>query len=445
MKFSAASLGLVFLFGMLFLVPRQSWAAQTPAAPASAQSAAAGTQQAYTLPPDKLAKAEALGHIRNVMLLIGRIWGLAVLWLLLQTRLAARLDAWLGGRKSPRWVQGLQYFAILMALMVLADLPLGIYAQSVSLQYGISVQSWGSWLLDAAKSLALTLGLGAPLMLLFHVIVRRAPRRYWLLGWAAAVVLSIMGAYAEPFFEPIFNKFEPLSNSDPALVARLEKVVERTGTAIPPERMYLMKASEKTNGLNAYVSGLGPTKRVVVWDTTAGRIPDDEVLFIFGHESGHYVLNHIPKGVALSAVGLLLGFWLCVRVAEWLARRRSAAWLPPADGEPLLASRTGLMVLLLVFSVGSTVTEPISSAVSRHFEHEADIYGQEAIRGLVADPQKSAVEGFNALGAAWLEEPNPNPFVVFWSYDHPSIQQRATFAAQYDPWKNGGRGEFFAK
>jgi len=182
----------------------------------------------------------------------------------------------------------------------------------------------------------------------------------------------------------------------------------------------------------------------VVWDTTAGRIPDDEVLFIFGHESGHYVLHHIPKGLALSAVGLFFGFWLCARVTGWLARRQTA-WLPLADGEPLLASRAGLMILLLVFSVGGTVTEPISSAVSRHFEHEADIYGQEAMHGLLADPQKSAVSGFNALGEAWLEEPNPNPFVVFWTYDHPSIQQRATFAAQYDPWKNGGRGQFFAK
>ena len=78
-------------------------------------------------------------------------------------------------------------------------------------------------------------------------------------------------------------------------MTELEKVVARTGTNIPPERMYLMKASEKTNGLNAYVSGIGATKRIVVWDTTAGRIPNDEVLFIFGHESGHYVLHHIRK------------------------------------------------------------------------------------------------------------------------------------------------------
>ena len=87
--------------------------------------------------------------------------------------------------------------------------------------------------------------------------------------------------------------------------------------------------------------------------------------------------------------------------------------------------------------------DPVSNTFSRHFEHEADVYGQEAIHGLVADPQKTAVAGFNALGEAWLEDPNPSPFIEFWEYNHPSVQNRAKFAAHYDPWANGGHGEFF--
>ena len=136
---------------------------------------------------------------------------------------------------------------------------------------------------------------GAPVLLLFNWIVRRWPRRYWLGLWVATLPLLVLGIFVSPLLEPIFNKFEPLAKNNAALVTELEKVVARTGTNIPPERMFLMKASLKTNGLNAYVSGLGATKRVVVWDTTAGRIPNDEVLFIFGHESGHYVLTTFPK------------------------------------------------------------------------------------------------------------------------------------------------------
>jgi Zn-dependent protease with chaperone function len=246
-----------------------------------------------------------------------------------------------------------------------------------------------------------------------------------------------------PLLEPIFNKYEPLSKDHAALVGELEKVAARTGTNIPPERMYLMLASVKTNGLNAYVSGLGATKRIVVWDTTAGRVPDDEVMFVFGHESGHYVLNHIPKMLFGMALGLFFVYWGCAWFAAWLVRRFGARWR--LDATAPLASRAGFVVLLFAISLAGFVLEPALNAFSRHFEHEADVYGQEAIHGLVPDPRKTAVTGFNALGEAWLEDPNPSPFIEFWLYNHPSVQTRANFAAHYDPWANGGHGEFFDK
>lgn len=407
---------------------------------ASASGLAQTVSPAYTLPPDKLAQAEALAHIRTVLHFGDALWGIAVLLLLLETRAAARVSDWIEKRTRSRTVQGLQFFTLLILILTLAELPLDAYAHTVSVTYGISVQGWGSWFLDLAKSLGLTIGIGAPILLLFHWIVRRAPRRYWIWGWAVAVVLMIFGAFIEPLAEPIFNQYEPLAKSNSALAARLEQVVARTGTSIPPERMFLMKASAKTNGLNAYVSGLGATRRVVVWDTTAGRIPDDEVLFIFGHESGHYVLNHIPKGIVLGAVSMVPVFWAGALVAGILVRRRGARW-----GAPALDHRAGFVVLLLVASVANFVLEPASSAVSRHLEHEADIYGQEAIHGLVANPQQSAVNAFNHLGAAWLETPTPNPLVVWWTYSHPSIPARAAFARHYDPWTNNGRGRFFAR
>ena len=117
---------------------------------------------------------------------------------------------------------------------------------------------------------------------------------------------------------------------------KLETVVARTGINIPPDRMYLMKASAKSTGMNAFVAGMGPTKRFVMWDTTTDQLPDDEVLFIFGHESGHYVLHHIPKGFALSAVGLFFVFWACAGFAAWMVRRFGARW---GDDTRLLASR----------------------------------------------------------------------------------------------------------
>lgn len=432
-------------------------AAQTspaPAPPASSQTVPqqtqvqtpppeAKTEQAYSLPPDKLAKAKALNKIRLALDIFGTFWGLAVLWWLLASRTAARLEHWTQRKTSRRWVRGLLFFAVFTIITALAGLPLDMIGHTASRQYGISVQGWAGWFADQGKGLALSL-LAVFVLLLFNWIVRRWPRRYWFGIWLVTLPLMLLVTFASPFVEPWFNDYEPLQKNHADLVADLEKVVTRTGTQIPPDRMFLMKASLKSNGLNAYVSGLGPSKRIVVWDTTAGRIPGDEIVFIFAHESGHYVLRHIVKGLAISAVAFFFIFWVCARVAEWMAQRFGGRWgIDPKANETPLATRTGFVVLILVVSVTSFLLQPAGNTVSRYFEHQADVYGQEAIHGLVADPQKTALSSFDHLGEAWLEDPDPNPFIEFWLYDHPSVQNRAEFAEHYNPWANGGHGEFF--
>ena len=139
-------------------------------------------------------------------------------------------------------------------------------------------------------------------------------------------------------------------------------------------------------------------------------------------------------------------YWACAGFAAWLARRFGRRWGlgEPGDEAPL-ASRAGFIVLLFTISVAGFVLEPVNNAFSRHFEHQADVYGQEAIHGLVPDPQKTAVSAFNHLGESWLEDPDPSPFIEFWEYSHPSVKNRANFAEHYDPWANGGHGEFFDK
>ncbi|HME57182.1 MAG TPA: M48 family metallopeptidase [Terracidiphilus sp.] len=442
------------------LTPRLSSGQPAPAQPAPAQPAPASTAapvstappaqpastQAYNLPPDKLAKAKALSRISLTLEIVGSLWGLAFLWLLLSLRWAAGIAAWTERLLRRRWMQGLLFFAVYLVIGTLANLPLDMIGHAVSRHYGISVQGWPGWFGDLAKGMGLTLLFGTPVLLFFNWIVRVSPRRYWIWIWLVSLPLIVLSIFASPLLDPIFNKFEPLEKNHSALVARLEQVVARTGTNIPPERMYLMKASEKSNGLNAYVTGIGATKRFVMWDTATDRLPDDEVLFVFGHESGHYVLNHIPKQLGGTTAGLFFILWACAWFAGWLARRYGARWqLVSPEGSTPLASRQGFLVLLFALSVAGIILQPASSTFSRHFEHEADVYGQEAIHGLVADPQKTAVSAFNHLGEAWLEDPNPSAFVEFWTYNHPSVQNRANFALHYDPWVNGGHGKFFEK
>lgn len=422
----------------------QTLAAQSgamPAAPAPVATGApstASSQQAYSLPPEKLAKAIAISRIRNILSITGSIWGLVFLWMLLATRALSGLERWAQGISSRRWIQGAIFFAAFLIISALADIPLDWIGEHYERSYGISVESWGGWLGDAGKTLGLTLLIGVPLLLLFNWIVRRWPRRYWLGAWAVTLPILAFLTFIEPLVVPLFFHQEPLAKNHAALVTKLETLVARTGIDIPPDRMYLLKASAKFTGINAFVAGMGTTKRYVMWDTATEQLPDDEVLFIFGHESAHYVLHHIPKGFALSAVGLFFLFWACAGFAAWMVRLFGSRW-----GASELSSRTGFVVLLFSVSIANFLSQPLSNAVSRHFEHQADVYGQEAIHGIVQDPQKTAVAAFNALGQSWLEDPNPNPFIEFWLYDHPSTQHRAKFALHYDPWANGGHGEFF--
>lgn len=397
------------------------------------------SEQVYSLPPDKLAQAINLNKIRVTLDIVGSLWGLAVLWWFLASGAAARLDAWTQKKMSRRWLQGLCFFALFIVILTLASLPLDVIGHAASVHYKISVQGWGSWFGDQGKGLGLALVFGAPIALFFNWIVRVSPRQYWIWIWLISIPLVLISVFLAPLvIDPLFNKFSPLDQTHPALVSRLEQVVARTGTEIPPSRMFLMKASEKSNGINAYVTGIGSSKRFVMWDTTTDRMPDDEIMFVFGHESGHYVLNHIPKMLTAMILGLLFVFWACARIAEWLVRRSGERWHVSS-----VANRAGFVVLFFALSIAGFILTPATNTMSRHFEHEADVYGQEAIHGLVPDAQKTAVSGFNHLGEAWLDDPNPNAFVEFWSYNHPSVQHRAEFAQHYDPWANGGAGRFF--
>ncbi len=174
---------------------------------------------------------------------------------------------------------------------------------------------------------------------------------------------------------------------------QLEKVVDKGHMGITPDRMFLMRASEKVTGMNAYVTGFGSSKRVVVWDTTIAKATPDEILFIFGHEMGHYVLRHIARGLVLSIAGAFLAFWLGYLFVQWSLRRYGPRW-----GIAAQTDWGALAVLALALGVYGVIAEPVDSTLSRIQEHEADVFGQEVVHGVVADPQRVGREAFQVLG-----------------------------------------------
>jgi STE24 endopeptidase len=371
---------------------------------------------AYSLPPDKLQRAIEYSHALYRLHFASEIYAVVILAAIILTGCSAKFRDWAQGVSKRRFVQALIFVPSLLIVNDLLYLPVHVYAQHLELKFDQSIQSWASWFWDWTKTELISLVCAVPLAYLLYAVIRRSPRRWWLYFWLAT--LPIIGAvmYLEPMIiEPMFYHFEPLAATHPDLVNQLEQLVGRSGLAIPPDRMFEMKASEKLNSLNAYVSGFGGSKRVVVWDTTLQKLTTPETLFVFGHEMGHYVLNHIRNSLLVLALALLALFWAGSHVVRWFV----------AD----VADWTSLPVLLLIVSVASAISEPVANTYSRWQEHQADVYGLEITRGIV--PRSAAAHSFQVMGEIGLDEPNPNPFIVFWLYSHPSTPSRLDLAQSY--------------
>jgi STE24 endopeptidase len=394
----------------------------------------------YSLPPDKLVKAQHLVSIRETLHFGTEIWGIVTLLLLLWFGAIGWMRDTAVKTSGNRWVQGFLFLLLFTLANFLVGLPIELYDQHMQLKYGFSVQSWPSYFGDDAKSLGLAWIFGGLVLMLLFWVIRKFPRRWWFVFWCATIPITLFSVFVGPYINLLYNKFEPLQLHNPELVARLEQVVQKGHMNIPPERMFLMKASEKVTTLNAYVTGFGSSKRVVVWDTSLEKGTPDEVLFIFGHESGHYVLGHIVFGIFVSIFGLLILLFLGYHFVQWAIAKFGARWRVPDQRD-----WAAFAVLWLAFSIFSALLEPAQSAFSRHDEHAADVYGQEAIHGLVADPQTVAKDAFDVLGTSSLSDPNPNPLYEFWSFDHPAIGRRAAFAIAYNPWAPGMEPKYFKK
>jgi Zn-dependent protease with chaperone function len=387
----------------------------------------------YTLPPDKLRRAIEYAHARNILHFAAAGYAFLLFLALIDWRVAPRFRDW-AERASPRRILQAYVFAPLMLFMIEAlMLPAPITGHYLALKFEQSVQSWPSWFRDWAVALLLEIVFATLLIWLLYGIVRRSPRRWWLYFWLASVPIVIFLMFITPvLIDPLFYKFEPLAARHSDLVAQIERVVQRGGLAIPPERMYEMKASEKLKALNASVEGIGASKRVVVWDTTMRAMTTGEILFVFGHEMGHYVLGHNRILIAVTCGVILVFLFAGYHAVNRALRKWGARW-----GIRGVADWASLPVLLLTLGIFSFLSEPVLNSLSRKLEHDADVYGLEVIHGIVPDSPHVAAKAFQILGEISLSDPDPSRFIKFWLYDHPSVSDRVRFASEYDPWDEG--------
>jgi Zn-dependent protease with chaperone function len=420
---------------LLLSVSLATMQAQTPSSQATTpQASTPKTTTEYTLPPDKLIKAKAIYTVRTTLETFDPIYSFLVLLAILSFGVAAAYRNWAERISRWRFVQAWVFVPLLFLTLAVVDLPLSIYGHHISLKYGLSIQGWGSWFLDLLKGEAVSIAIFTPLLWLMMLIIRKSPRRWWFYFWLIGLPVIWFLVFAAPvIFDPLFNKFEPLEKSHPDLVQQIERVAARAHFVIPPDRLFEMKASEKVTTVNAYVTGLGASKRVVIWDTVINKMTVPEATFVVGHEMGHYVLNHITHGIILAAISLLIGFYFVYHVSGWFVARFHTRWFIRE-----LSDWAALPMIFLLIGVLGFVAMPLLNGYSRHLEHQADIYGLEVTHGINPNSQEVAAHAFQVLGEVSLDYPYPNKLAVIWFWNHPAIADRVRFAHEYDPW---GKGE----
>jgi STE24 endopeptidase len=434
---------------------------EKPTGQATPTDDAGGEKQdvrAYTLSPERYEKAVAYSRAGYRLYFINVAYSLLLLLMILKLRVAPRFRN-LAERTSRRRVIQVVVFAPLFLLLYDAlQFPLDAYGHDLAVRYGISIQGWGGWLWDWAKSELIKITVLTVVLYFFYGLIRRSPRRWWLYSGLAAFPLIVFFVFLAPLvIDPLFNKFEPLENNHPALVTEIEKVIAHGGLEIPRERIFEMKASEKVRALNAYVTGFGASKRVVVWDTTIQNMTAPQTLFVVGHEMGHYVLGHIPKGVAFTGLFMMLILYVVHRAVNWTLERWQRRWgliIDDWSSHRVIGYRNkhrivnglgdwaSLPALMFFFSLFFFLAGPLLNTFSRYQEHQSDVYGLEVTHGVMPDSARAAAEAFQILGEVDLADPHPSAFIKFWLYSHPPLAERLAFAREYDPWTKGEPTEF---
>jgi STE24 endopeptidase len=420
---------LLLLIASFCLLLTAAASAQQPAASPDSQQPSAQSSSAPGAAPVPVPEPseKALSYYRSgiVLSVVIVIWGLLIPALFLFTGFSARIRDW-AKRIGKLWffVIGI-YFAIFLIINFVIDLPLSFY-QGYARQhaYGLSNQTLGKWFSDEITGLLLGIVAGFLFLWIPYLLIKKSPRRWWLYTGLLAIPFLILGSLIAPvWIDPLFNKFGPMKNKE--LESKILHLAERAG--IEGSRVYEVAKSEDTKTVNAYVTGFGATKRIVLWDTILAKLDEDELLFVMGHEMGHYVLGHVWKTILFLSLLIIAALYAIHRTAGWMINKFHRRF-----GFTELSDIASLPLIILLFSAYFLIIAPVALAFSRHNEHEADRFGLEITRN-----NRAAATAFVKLQQENLAVPRPNILIKLWQASHPPLGERIDFSNEYRPWEKG--------
>src|SRR6185312_13055329 len=307
------------------------------------------------------------------LMLVDLVWALAVAGILLWLRISAGLRDWIAARTHSRTGQTLFYAAAYVVLTTAATFPLTVYEGYVREHaYGLSNQNFTAWFSDFATGVAITLIASLIFVPLLYAAIRRAGRSWWLWGAGLVILFQIVALVIYPLYiAPLFNHYTPLPESP--LKAQILSLARAND--IPADNVWMMDASRQSNRISANVSGFLGTTRITLNDNLLKQGSQDEILAVLGHEMGHYVMGHILRALLLTSLLIIAAFAFIHGGFLFAADLFGAQWqvrhLDDVAGLPLLAALASIFFFLAT---------PVSNSITRTSEHQADIFGLDAVR-----------------------------------------------------------------
>ncbi len=400
-------------------LPTQNAQASPDSTSATTVQTADTTPPVYPPTPERLAQLVSYSRFVNIWRFAEFILSTVVLLIILFTGLSAGLRDMVGSiRKS--WLKQWLYFALLMVVMYVLDFPANYYRNFVvENDYGFLNQSFMQWWGEDLLSLGLTVIFGVIGVWLLYFVINRF-KRWWLVFSIGAIpVLVFFVIIAPVVISPLFNKFEPLK--DKTLESKLLALADKSG--IPGSHVFEVNASKQSTKVNAYVTGLFSTKRIVLYDTIIKNFTHDEIMFVMGHEMGHYVMHHVWLGLGILILFVIIALWVINRFIHDLIHRFRTRL-----GFDRINDIASLPLLLLCLNVVLFFGQPALNAPTRMMEHESDTFGMEhaGVSGEIA------ASAFDKLSVLNLSDPDPSPLIEYWFYDHPAIKKRIEYVRTFD-------------
>ncbi|WP_409304593.1 M48 family metallopeptidase [Peribacillus sp. SCS-155] len=359
----------------------------------------------------ELVLSEEYSKIRNFLFFISSPFEWVFYFLILLFGISRIFKNWAEATSKIQVVRTATYFFWLSILSYAVLFPLNYFSYRLSRSYKISTQSFSSWMKDELIDFWVNFGMTMVVVFILYWLMKKSVKKWWLYAWLLSVPFTLFMMFVQPVvIDPLYNDFYPLK--DKALETKILKLAARAD--IPADHVYEVNMAEKTNALNAYVTGIGTNSRIVLWDTTLNQLEDDEILFIMAHEMAHYVEKHIYFGIGSYLLLTLFGLWVTAKLMDYIVRRWGGVLHIPS-----VASISSLPLFLLITAILLFASSPLSNSISRYQETRADRYAVEMTKN-----NKAAVSTFQELTRAGLSEVNPPLLVKWFRYSHPTMLER---------------------